>query len=189
MRRASAFCLKDLQQGGTHHKYVTKTHFRKNKGNARRGICPRMGSCGRMEDKVWSLKGTFLQLPPMSYQKIRPVDPGVGQKAMETKSKMAGIAAILDEWRSWSSKGTFLQSPPMSHQKIDQSTQKIDGSQIQDGGRSGHLGWAAELIIETNFPVVTSNKPQKNRTNPRWRPYWMSSGADHRKGPSSSHPQ
>jgi hypothetical protein len=27
-----------------------------------------------------SSKGTFLQLPPMSHQKIRPVDLGVGQK-------------------------------------------------------------------------------------------------------------
>jgi hypothetical protein len=40
-----------------------------------------------------------------------------------------------------------------------------------------HLGWAAELIIERNLPLVTPNKPQKNRINrPRrlsynwWKP-------------------
>jgi hypothetical protein len=47
----------------------------------------------------WSLKGTFLQLPPTSHQKITPVDPGVGEKIKETKSKMAGEAAILDDLR------------------------------------------------------------------------------------------
>jgi hypothetical protein len=31
----------------------------------------------------------------------------------------------------------------------------IDGNQIQDGGHSDHLGWAAELIIERNLPLVT----------------------------------
>jgi hypothetical protein len=41
----------------------------------------------------------------------------------------------------------------------------IDGNQIQDDGRSSHLGWAAELIIERNLPLVTPNKPQKNRIN------------------------
>jgi hypothetical protein len=60
---------------------------------------------------------------------------------METQSKIAGVSAMLDER---SSKGTFLQLPPMSHQKIrpvDPGVgQKINGDQIQDGGRSGHLG-------------------------------------------------
>jgi hypothetical protein len=32
------------------------------------------------ERQRWSSKGTFLQSPPMNHQKIRPVDPGVGQK-------------------------------------------------------------------------------------------------------------
>jgi hypothetical protein len=49
----------------------------------------------------------------------------------------------------------------MSHQKIvpvDPGVgQKINGNQIQDGGRSGHLGWVAELIIERNLPPVTLN--------------------------------
>jgi hypothetical protein len=53
---------------------------------------------------------------------------------------------------------------------------------------SGHLGWAAELIIERNLPLVTPNKPPKNRKNwprrlssnrrkpnPRWRPSLKSS--------------
>jgi hypothetical protein len=59
-----------------------------------------------------------------------------------------------------------------------------------------------ELIIERNLPLVIPNKPQKNwmnrprrlssnrrKPNPRWWPSWMSGGADHRKEPSSSHPQ
>jgi hypothetical protein len=118
---------------------------------------------------------------------------------------MAAVAAIFDEWQSWSLKGTFLQSPPMSHQKIGPVDQikdgghlgraeeliiewnlpvvtpnkpqrnrinrprhfcpLIDGNQIQDGGRSGHLGWGAELTIEWTLPLVTPNKPQKNRIN------------------------
>jgi hypothetical protein len=62
---------------------------------------------------------------------------------------MAAIAAMLDERRRWSSKGTFLQSPPMNHQKIIPvktgigqkiNGNQIDGHQIQDGCRSGHLG-------------------------------------------------
>jgi hypothetical protein len=72
---------------------------------------------------------------------------------------MAAVAAMLDEQRCWSSKGTFLQLPPMSHQKIGPVdpgiAQKIDGNQMQDGGRSSHLGCAAELISERNFPLVT----------------------------------
>jgi hypothetical protein len=55
-----------------------------------------------------SSKGTFLQLPTMSHQKIRPVDPGVGQKIDRNQIQDSGGSAILDEWRSWSSKGTFL---------------------------------------------------------------------------------
>jgi hypothetical protein len=31
--------------------------------------------------------------------------------------------------------------------------------------QGGHLGWAAELIIERNLPLVTPNKPQKNWIN------------------------
>jgi hypothetical protein len=67
---------------------------------------------------------------------------GVRQiKSTETKSKMAALAAMLDER---SSKGIFLQLPPMSHQKIrpvDPGVgQQINGDQIKDGGRSGHLG-------------------------------------------------
>jgi hypothetical protein len=74
---------------------------------------------------------------------------------------------ILDEWQSWSSKGTFLQSPPMSHQKIGPVDpgvgQNIDGNRIQDGH---HIVWTTELIIERNLPpLVTHNKPQKNRIN------------------------
>jgi hypothetical protein len=120
----------------------------------------------------------------------------------ETKSKMADVAAMLDER---SSKGTFLQLPPMSHQKIRPVDpcvgQKINGDQIQDGGRSGHLRWVAKVIIERNLPPVTLNEPPKNWTsrprrwsenrrkpNPRWRPSGMSGGADHRKEPSTSHP-
>jgi hypothetical protein len=42
-------------------------------------------------------------------------------------------------------------------------------TQIQDGG---HFGWAAELIIERNLPLVTPNKPQKNWINrPRYLSY------------------
>jgi hypothetical protein len=37
----------------------------------------------------------------------------------------------------------------------------IDGNQIQDGGCSGHLGWAAELIIERNLPLVTPMSHRK----------------------------
>jgi hypothetical protein len=40
------------------------------------------------------------------------------KKSAETKSKMAAIAAMLDERRRWSLEGTFLQLPPMSHRKI-----------------------------------------------------------------------
>jgi hypothetical protein len=86
----------------------------------------------------------------------------------ETKSKMAAVAAMLDQRRRWSSKGIFLQLPPMSHQKIrpvDPGVgQKINGNQIQDGGHSGQLGSVAELIIERNLPLVTPNEPPKNRT-------------------------
>jgi hypothetical protein len=32
------------------------------------------------ERRHWSSKGTFLQLPPMSHQKIGPVNTGIGQK-------------------------------------------------------------------------------------------------------------
>jgi hypothetical protein len=32
------------------------------------------------ERRRWSSKGTFHQSPPMSHQKIGPVDPGIGQK-------------------------------------------------------------------------------------------------------------
>jgi hypothetical protein len=75
--------------------------------------------------------------------------------------------------------------------------QKINGNQIQDGGRSGHLGWVAELIIERNLSPVTPKwatiksdqstqalvRKSTEITNPRWRwqPSWMSSGAGHRK--------
>jgi hypothetical protein len=72
---------------------------------------------------------------------------------METKSKMAAKAAMLDERRRWSLKETFLQSvieinfppvTPMSHKKIGPVDpgvgQKINGNQIQDGHRSSHLG-------------------------------------------------
>jgi hypothetical protein len=48
----------------------------------------------RKPNPRWLPKATFLQLPPMSHQKIRPVDPG------GIKSKMAAIVAILDEWQS-----------------------------------------------------------------------------------------
>jgi hypothetical protein len=52
----------------------------------------------------------------------------------------------------------------------------------------------AEVIIKRNLPPVTPNEPQKNWTSRQrlWlenRPSWMSGGADHRKEPSSSHPQ
>jgi hypothetical protein len=114
------------------------------------------------------------------------------RKLMETKSKMSGIAAILDEWQRWSSKGPFLQSPPMSHQQIGpvnpdnarvRRWSENRRKPIKDGGRSSHLGWAAELTIESNLRLVTPNKPQKNRMNrpsrlssnrrkpnPRWLP-------------------
>jgi hypothetical protein len=79
---------------------------------------------------------------------------------------MAAIVAILDEWQSWSSKGTFPSSPPISHRKIgwiDPGVRRlIDGNQIQD---RGHLGWAAELIIERNIPLLTPNEPHKNQIN------------------------
>jgi hypothetical protein len=56
---------------------------------------------------------------------------------------MAAVAAILNEQQCWSSKGTF-KSPPISHKKIGQINpgvrQIIDGNQIQDGSRNGHLG-------------------------------------------------
>jgi hypothetical protein len=69
--------------------------------------------------------------------KIGPVDRRSSDNRRQTKSKMAAIAAML-------SKGTFLQLPPMSHQKIRPVDpgigQKINGDQIQDGRRSGHLG-------------------------------------------------
>jgi hypothetical protein len=74
----------------------------------------------------------------------------------ETKSKMAAVAAMLDEQ---SSRGTFLQLPPMSHLKISPVDsgvgQKISGDQIQDDGRSGYLGRLAEVIIERILPPVT----------------------------------
>jgi hypothetical protein len=46
------------------------------------------------ERRRWSSKGTFLlQLPQMSHQKIRPVDPGVdGQKINGNQ--------VQDEWMS-----------------------------------------------------------------------------------------
>jgi hypothetical protein len=42
----------------------------------------KMGAVAAMLDEwwPWSSKGTFLQLPPMSHQKIRPVDTGFGEK-------------------------------------------------------------------------------------------------------------
>jgi hypothetical protein len=43
----------------------------------------------------------------------------------------------------------------MSHKKIGPVGEEINGNQIQDGGCSGHLGLAVELIIERNLPVVT----------------------------------
>jgi hypothetical protein len=46
-----------------------------------------------------SSKGTFLQLPPMSHQKINQSTQALVRKSMKTKSKMAGIAVILDKWR------------------------------------------------------------------------------------------
>jgi hypothetical protein len=50
------------------------------------------------ERRRWSLKGTFLQSPPMSHQKNRDQSTQVlVRKSMESKSKMA---TILDEWRS-----------------------------------------------------------------------------------------
>jgi hypothetical protein len=94
------------------------------------------------------------------------------RKSMETKSKMATVSAILDEWQSWSSKGTFLQSPPISDTKIGSIDPGvcpvIDGNQIQDSSHSGHLRWAAELIVERNLPLVTPNEPQKNQINRPW---------------------
>jgi hypothetical protein len=89
-----------------------------------------------LDEQRWSSKGTFLLLPPMSHQKSDQSTQALVRKSMETKSKMAGIAAILDEWWSSSSKGTFIQSPPMSHQKIGPVDpgigQKIDGH--ENGG-------------------------------------------------------
>jgi hypothetical protein len=36
-------------------------------------------------------------------------------------------------------------------------------TRLNEPGLKSHLGWAAELIIERNLPLVTPNKPQKNR--------------------------
>jgi hypothetical protein len=129
----------------------------------------------------------------MSHKKIRPVNPGVGQKINGDQIQDGEHSSILDEWRRWTSKGTFLQSLAMSHQKIGPANpgvgQKINGNQIEDGGRSGHLGWAAELIIERNLPLVTLNKPQKNRINrPRhlsynWRKPNVYGNPTHRPNP------
>jgi hypothetical protein len=44
----------------------------------------------------------------MSKKKIVPVDAGVRQIIDGNQSKMAAVAAMLDERRCWSSKGTFL---------------------------------------------------------------------------------
>jgi hypothetical protein len=118
------------------------------------------------------------------------------RKSMETKSKMAAVPAILDERRvRMSSNGTFLQSPPMSHREIGSIDPGIcpliDGNQIQDGGRSGHLGWVAELIIERNLPLVTPNTPKKNRINrPRHLSYnwWKPNVYGHQRRPGHNAP-
>jgi hypothetical protein len=126
-----------------------------------------------------SSKGTFLQLPQWATKTSDQSTQVLVRKPMETKSKILDVShrkigwfdpgicplidgneikdgsrnANVDERRSWSSKGSFLYSPPMSH-IIIWSTDPGDGNQIQDGG---HRGWAAELIIERNFPLVTPN--------------------------------
>jgi hypothetical protein len=83
--------------------------------------------------------------PQLATKKSDQSTQALVRKSTETKSKMAAVAAILDEQRSRSSKGTFLQSPPISHNTIgpvDQGVgQKIYGNQIQDGGRSGLSYW------------------------------------------------
>jgi hypothetical protein len=104
----------------------------------------------------------------------------------ENKSKIAAVAAMLDEQ---SSEGTFLQLAPMSHQKIRPSVdpgvgQKINGDQIQDGGCSGHLGRVAVVIIERNLSPGTPNDPPKNWTS---RPSGQADpgvGADNRRKPN-----
>jgi hypothetical protein len=64
------------------------------------------------------------------------------RKSVETKSKIAAVVAILDEWQSWSSKGSFLQllqSLPMRYQNIGP--------------------------VDTGIGQKTNGKP-----NPRWWP-------------------
>jgi predicted Zn-dependent protease len=83
------------------------------------------------ERQRWSLKGTFLQSHPMSQNRDQSTQALV-RKSMETKYKMAAVAAMLDDQRvamlderqRWPLKGTFLQSHPMS-QNRDQSTQAL----------------------------------------------------------------
>jgi hypothetical protein len=76
-----------------------------------------------------------------------------------------------------------IDDPQCGTKKSDQSTgvcQIIDGNQIQDGC---HVGWAAELMMEKNLPLIIPNKPHKHRMNrprhlssnwrkpnPRWKP-------------------
>jgi hypothetical protein len=76
----------------------------------------------------------------------------------------------------------------MSHRKIGSIDPGvcplIDGNEIQDGGHSGHLGWAAVLIIERNLPLVTPNKPQKNLINRSSRMsynWWKPNAYGHRR--------
>jgi hypothetical protein len=74
-------------------------------------------------------------------------------------------------WPSWMSGGADHRKEPSSshpptigHREIETIDAGvcplIDRNQIQDG----HLGWAAELILERNLPLDTS-KPQKNWIN------------------------
>jgi hypothetical protein len=73
---------------------------------------------------------------------------------METKSKMAAIAAILNEWWHWSSKGTFLQSPPINQKKSDQSTEAF-----------------VRKSMETNFKMVAILKIETRRFSKGTFPY------------------
>jgi hypothetical protein len=100
----------------------------------------------------------------------------------------------------------MVQSPPISRRKIGSIDPGVcpesTETKSQDGGRNGHLGWAAELIIERNLPLVTPNEPHKNlinqprhlssnqrKPNPRWQPSWVSGGADHRTLVTPNKPQ
>jgi hypothetical protein len=47
------------------------------------------------ERRCWSLNGIFLHSPPMSHQKIRPVDPGVGQKINGNQIQDGGYSGNL----------------------------------------------------------------------------------------------